>query len=164
MKRKLSFVVLLAIYWLSLSGHFSPLLLALGAASIALVTVLSLRMGVVDRDGHPAQLAPRIPLYFIWLIKEISLASIAVLRMVINGKYRPAVGRIKTKQTTQLGVATLANSITLTPGTMSLRLLGDEIEVHSLDRALLEDLQNGDMPDRVYAFDRPYEPQEHLDA
>ncbi len=164
MKRKLSFIVLLAIYWLSLSGHYSPLLLALGAASITLVAILSQRMGIVDRDGRPTHLVPRIPMFLLWLIKEITISSLAVLRIVINGRYRPTVGRVKTGQTTQLGIATLANCITLTPGTLSLRILPGEIEVHSLDRALLEELQNGDMPERVYAFDRPDASEEHRDA
>ncbi len=155
MKRRLSFVALLAFFWLSLSGHFDLLLLSLGAISVALVTVLALRMHMVDRDGHPAQMVPRIPLFYAWLAREVALSSTAVLRMVVNGKYEPAVGRVRTRQLTPLGTATLANSITLTPGTLSLRVLSDEIEVHSLDQRLLQELQEGELPQRVLNFDNP---------
>lgn len=161
MKRRLSFIALLAIFWLSLSGHFDLLLLSLGAISVALVTVLALRMDMVDRDAHPVQMLPRIPRFYAWLVKEIAVSSTAVLRMVINGRYQPAIGRVHTGQFTRLGTATLANSITLTPGTLSLRVLGDEIEVHSLDRRLLRELQEGDMTQRVLDFDKPPQEQPH---
>lgn len=153
MKRKLSFVAVLVIFWLGLSGHFSGMLLSLGAASVLLVAWLSQRMAVLDRDGHPFELFPRTPGFLLWLAREIYLASIAVLKLVISNRYEPDIGRVKSKQSTALGTATLANSITLTPGTLSMRIVENEIEVHTIHAPFLADLQNSNMPDIIRRYD-----------
>lgn len=162
MKRKLSFVAVLAIFWLGLSGHFTGMLLGLGAVSVLLVAWLSQRMNVIDRDGHPVELFVRTPGFLLWLAREIYLSSIAVLRLIFSNLYEPAIGRIKTKQDTPLATATLANSITLTPGTLSLRVIGDEIEVHTIHAPFLAELQQSDMPDCIRRYNgQPTQETQH---
>ncbi len=61
--------------------------------------------------------------------------------------------RVKAGQKTQVGVATYANSITLTPGTLTVGVDGSDLIVHALDGASADDLEAGKMDARVSRFD-----------
>ena len=65
----------------------------------------------------------------------------------------PTMVRVKTSQKTQVGQVTYANSITLTPGTISVAIAGDEILVHALTREGAQGVADGDMDRRVTAFE-----------
>ena len=129
----------LVLLWLVLSGHFEPWLLGLGLASCALVLFLALRMDRIDNEAIP--LAFRIGRwlhYAVWLGVEIVKSNLAVARVLVDPRLpiRPALFRVRATQRTLLGHVTYANSITLTPGTVSIDLRSDlqddTIEVHSL--------------------------------
>lgn len=62
--------------------------------------------------------------------------------------------KVKASQTTDVGKVIYANSITLTPGTVSLGLVGDEITVHALIRENIEALESGDMDRRVSQLEK----------
>lgn len=152
MLQVLSLAAVMSALWLLLSGHFTEtLLLILGAASVLLTIILSVRMGVVDREGHPVQLAARGMLYWPWLIKEIVLANIDVGKAILGmtDDVRPSVFKIKASQTSDLGKAIYANSITLTPGTVTIALDDDEMTIHALTLAAAEGLATGEMDRRV---------------
>jgi multicomponent Na+:H+ antiporter subunit E len=121
-------------FWLLLSGHYSPLLLALGAASSAAVVAIARRMDVIDAEGLPFQLGWRLFLYMPWLLKEMLVATINVARIILSPSLPidPIVVRYRASQRTDLGRALYANSITLTPGTVTMGVDGDELEIHSL--------------------------------
>jgi len=143
-------VVLLGI-WLLWSGHFDPLMIGFGVLSCALVVWLSVRMRIVDEEGEPLQLGIKPFLYSVWLIKEIVKANIDVARRVLSPRLpiRPQMIRVKSTQKTDLGRVIFANSITLTPGTVSVDMLDDQIVVHALtDEAAAEDA-SGEMNRRV---------------
>ena len=147
-----SLAVVMSALWLLLSGHWeNPLLLGLGAASVVLTLVLSLRMDVADREGHPVHLAIRGLLYWPWLIKEIVLANIDVAKAILGltDDIRPSVFKIKASQTSDLGKSIYANSITLTPGTVTIALEGDEMTIHALTPGAAEGLATGEMDRRV---------------
>lgn len=147
-----SLAVVMSLLWLLLSGHVSePLLLGLGAASVVLTLLVSIRMGVVDREGHPVHLAVRAIFYWPWLIKEIVLANIDVAKAIVGltNDIKPSVFKIKASQTSDLGKAIYANSITLTPGTVTIALDDDELTIHALTPAGAEGLATGDMDRRV---------------
>jgi multicomponent Na+:H+ antiporter subunit E len=146
-----SLFVVLALLWLGWSGHFTPLLLGLGAASSLAVVLFSLRMRIVDREGAPLELAIRIPLYAPWLLWQVFKANLDVSRRILTPRMpiQPRVIRVKAGQSTDLGRVIYANSITLTPGTVSLRLEGDEIVVHALSRQAADELLGGAMDRRV---------------
>lgn len=147
-----SLVVVLSALWLLLSGHVAEtLLLGLGAASVMLTLIISGRMGVIDREGHPAHLALRGLLYWPWLIKEIVIANIDVGKAILGltDNVRPSVFTIKASQTTDLGKTIYANSITLTPGTVTIALNDDEMTIHALTPAAAEGLAAGEMDRRV---------------
>lgn len=137
--------------WLMLSGHFDNLLLYLGFASSALVVWLSARMSLVDEEGHPIHLSWRMPGYLLWLAGEIVKANLDVAWRIASPRLRidPAVSTVPADQASDLGKLIYANSITLTPGTVSAHLESGAIHVHALTAAALEALQEGEMARRV---------------
>lgn len=141
--------------WLLLSGHYTPLLLGFGVASCALVVLISARMDVVDREGHPIHLGPRALTYWPWLFVEIVKANIDVAKRIVDPKLpiSPTMLRVKASQKTEVGRVIYANSITLTPGTVSVELEGDMIEVHALTVEGAEALREGEMDRRVTAME-----------
>jgi multicomponent Na+:H+ antiporter subunit E len=89
--------------------------------------------------------------YIIWLLKEIFMSSIAVVRISCrkNLGIQPILEPIKSIQNTDIGLVTYANSITLTPGTVTLSIEGNNLLVHALDLQFMKDLQEGEMDNRV---------------
>lgn len=148
----ISLAVVLSVLWLLLSGHWDTNLLnGLGLASVVLTLVVSLRMGVTDREGHPIQLAPRALLYWPWLIKEIVVANLDVAKAILGltDGIRPSLFTVKASQKTDLGKTIYANSITLTPGTVTIGMDGDDLTIHALTPAAREGLGTGEMDRRV---------------
>lgn len=142
----------LAILWLLLSGHYNPLLLVLGICSVLLVLYITHRMGVVDQESHPIQINPlSLISYWLWLLKEIFMSNITVSKCVLSPKLpiEPRVITVRAEQRTGLGRVIYANSITLTPGTVTLEISEQEIEVHALMTSTAESLQTGDMSKKV---------------
>lgn len=126
----------LAVFWFALSGETSPLFLFLGAVSVLLVVWLASRLRIIDRDASPYHRAPQMLVYGGWLIVEIAKANIAVIRKVIGPTHAidPVMVNVTTTATTALGKAVFANSITLTPGTVTVEIDGDRVKVHALVR------------------------------
>jgi len=150
-----SLSLLLIAFWLVLSGHYTALLLGFGAASVALVLWIANRMAVVDHEMVPLRLTHRIPLYALWLTKEIILSSIKVSIRVLRGpqSLNPGFRPIAHGQSTSMGETILANSITLTPGTLSVRVDDRTIDVHSIDEAFIDELETGRFATRVRQLD-----------
>ena len=152
MKFTLILLVLLVLFWLALSGHYTGLLLALGAVSCVWVALIARRMGIVDHEGRPIQkVTPWIFIYYVWLAWAIVMSSLAVARMILfrNDQVQPAVVRLSAAGMSDLEKVIYANSITLTPGTLTIDVKGDWLTVHSLHRDLVEPLERGVMADRV---------------
>ena len=146
---------LLVVLWIVLSGHFAPLLLFLGAGSCALALFIALRMDRVDGEAIPlAMRAGTWIRYTAWLGVEIVKSNLAVARVIVDPRLpiRPCVLRVDASQRSLLGHVVFANSITLTPGTVSIDLHGDAIDVHSLLEPDLGAL--GEMDRRVSAMER----------
>ena len=141
----------LAAFWLLNSGHYSILMLSLGLASIAFVIYIAHRMDVVDHESQPLHLTLKLPGYFAWLIKEVILANFLVVKHIWlgNNTISPTLATIAVSQKTDIGKVIYANSITLTPGTVTVNLEGDQFLVHALLRESIEDLQAGEMDRRV---------------
>jgi multicomponent Na+:H+ antiporter subunit E len=121
-------------FWLLLSGHYTPLLVGLGVGSTLLVVYIAMRMDVVDREGVPLHVGGRLWWYLPWLYKEIFIANVEVARIILDPKLpiSPIMVRFHGSQQTDLGRAIYANSITLTPGTITTGIYGTEFEIHSL--------------------------------
>lgn len=142
--------------WLLLSGYFdNPLLLGFGAASVALCVYLAHRAGVLDFEGVPTGLMPRVFLYWWWLAVEIGKANVIVARraLAIEPKLSPKLLNIVSPTRTNAGLATFANSITLTPGTVTIDLEPGYMVVHALTEALADEAAIYDMGRRIAALE-----------
>jgi multicomponent Na+:H+ antiporter subunit E len=137
--------------WLVLSGHYSPFFLIIGAACSALVVFISLRMDVLDHEYRPLHLGWRLLRYLPWLIFKIIQSNIAVTRCILHPgmPIQPTLVKLQASQKSELGQVTYANSITLTPGTVTIELKNGEIEAHALTREAAMELEAGEMDRRV---------------
>ena len=147
--------IVLYAFWLLLSGYFEPFLLLAGAGSALAVVLLSLRMRIVDREGHPIQMIASVVLYWPWLVKEILKCAWDVSRIILDPKLpiSPVLVRFKPTQRSQVGLATHANSITLTPGTITVEATSGEFLVHGLTRSAGEGVIDSEMDRRVTAIE-----------
>jgi multicomponent Na+:H+ antiporter subunit E len=148
-------LVLMAL-WLLLSGHYVPLLLAMGVLSCTLIVWIAARLDVIDHEAIPLQLKFFGYLaYLTWLGKEIAKANIDVARIILDPALpiSPVMLQVPATQRTDVGKVIYANSITLTPGTVSLEVLDDEILVHAITREAADGLVHGDMDCRVDAIE-----------
>ncbi len=152
--RMLLLLVLLIIGWLLWSGLFKPLLLGLGAFSCLLTVYLARRMGYFDNEVFAWRFGPRLFSYWGWLAKEIARSSYEVARIVLNPRLpiSPQVFEIKATALHPVDQTMLANSITLTPGTLALDVHNGVILVHSLTKSGADELLAGEMDRRVAAL------------
>jgi multicomponent Na+:H+ antiporter subunit E len=143
--------VILLLLWLLSSGHYTTLIISFGVFSCALVLVLSLKMEIVDSEGVPIHLFWRGLVYAPWLLWQIFLSNVDVAKRILSRKVAisPQLIEVKTSQKTDLGRVIYANSITLTPGTVSIQVHDDRILVHAIAREVADDLQQGEMDRRV---------------
>jgi multicomponent Na+:H+ antiporter subunit E len=143
--------------WLLLSGLYAPLLLILGAVSSVFVAWIAQRMGLLTPEPGSVWLRPlRCLAYVPWLAWQMVKANVdVVLRILVPSKgISPRVLRVPSTQVSDLARALYANSITLTPGTISIDVGKDAITVHALSREGAEDLVSGGMGARVTALER----------
>jgi multicomponent Na+:H+ antiporter subunit E len=152
------FVALLA-NWLLWSGHFdNGFLIGLGVGSCAFSLMLAWRMRIVDEEGTPAQLGIIRPLfsYAPWLAKEIVESNIGVAKIILSPvmPLKRNLVRVPADQKSEIGRVILANSITLTPGTVSVRMEDNTILVHGLSvHGTAEDI-SGEMGRRICQLER----------
>ena len=146
--KNFSYALLLFVFWLLLSGHFEPLLLGLGVASVVLTIFLVERMNVIDDESYPIHLSSQLPAFFIYLFREIIITNIDVAKRILSSNSNsisPQLIEIPITQKTNLGCVIYANSITLTPGTVSVEMTEDKITVHALTKQAADDLSTGTM-------------------
>jgi len=154
MYRVLSFCVLL-LTWIILSGMMDWFHFSLGAVACALVTWWSSDMLFSDRRVAPrARLLQffRIPGYLLWLFGQIVLANLHVIRLAFSPRLReemePQLVRFSSGLNTDFQKFVLAQSITLTPGTVTMKIEGDEFVVHAISDSAARGL-TGPMTRRV---------------
>ncbi len=138
--------------WLLMSGHYdSRLLLTLGVATVVGVALLVTRMQLTDREGVPFHLVPGLLFYLPWLVVEVFKSNLAVARVILSPRLpiRPRVVDFHGHQKTDLGRFIYANSITLTPGTITVRLDAEGFRIHALTEEALDGTEEGEMDRRV---------------
>lgn len=151
----LLFVSLMAFY-VVLSGQIaSTFLMGAGVVACLGVTLLAKRLGIVDDEGVPYRFWWRTAKYVPWLMWQIVLSNIYVLKLVWRPKVdiAPRMIVIKHDLRTSFGVATYMNSITLTPGTVTVDIGKDEFLVHCITKAVADDLHGGEMHRRCLALE-----------
>lgn len=135
-------------FWFLLSGHVGLLDLVMAVAASAAVAWVNRRDEALS---DVLVWTPRLLAYVPWLLREIWIANIQVVRLVVDPRLPidPVVVRLPTRYSTDLARTTLANSITLTPGTITLDVDGETLVVHAITRAGGDDLLGGGMARRV---------------
>jgi multicomponent Na+:H+ antiporter subunit E len=149
--RVISLIGFLFVFWLVLSGHYTPALVALGAVSALACTAAALRMRIVDAEGHPIHLIFGLLTYVPWLACEIFKSAWAVTKIIVDRRLpvSPSMTVVTASQRTTIGMFIYANSITLTPGTITVGQRGDKLTVHALVQQGAIDLEAGRMDRRV---------------
>jgi multicomponent Na+:H+ antiporter subunit E len=135
--RVLLLTAVLILAWVLWSGLFKPLLLVLGAASCALTVYIARRMGYFSADVFALRYNLRLIGYWVWLGREIIKSSIEVSRIVLSRSPRidAKVVEVDAKDLELVDQALLGNSITLTPGTLTLDVTDGRLFVHVLTNA-----------------------------
>ncbi|GMG84343.1 Na+/H+ antiporter subunit E [Paralimibaculum aggregatum] len=153
MIRMVLIALVLFAFWLLLSGNYKLWLVASGAASAMFVVAFARAKQVTDGEGFPAEMLPRALLYWPWLIWQIVLSAINVARIILDPKLpiSPTVVRVDAKQKSSVGLVTYANSITLTPGTISVEV-GERVKriwVHAITKENAAGFADDEMNARV---------------
>ena len=153
MRLVLTFLLWMAI-WLLWSGLYKPLLITLGVVSCCLTLFLAYRMDFFNRQVFSLHLAPRLVPYWGWLGIELVKTNFAVARIILHPKMpiSPTVVQLTAQSQDPVLQAILGNSITLTPGTVTLDDHEGELLVHCLTREGADVLLEGDMNRRVAAL------------
>lgn len=148
--------LLLAAIWLILSGKTDLIYIFWGVISIAFVIWLTNRLHHIplaqdEPCGSTRINIPRLLVYLFWLVWQIIKSGVYVAYVVLHPKMpiEPMIVRFTSKQPNVLARVILGNSITLTPGTLTLDIKDDLFTVHALTRDTEEDLVSGDMEARV---------------
>jgi multicomponent Na+:H+ antiporter subunit E len=146
----------LFVFWLLLSGIYTPFLVLSGLGASLAVALLAQRMELTDREGHPVHLALAALAYWPWLLKEIAKSGWQVSRIILDPRLpiSPTLVRFRPSQKTSVALATHANSITLTPGTITVDADQDEFLVHALTREGAAGVVGSEMDRRVSRMDR----------
>jgi len=153
--RRLGLAACLLAFWLALSGHYTPMLVTAGAVCAILCAVAAARMRTADREGFPIELLRGAVTYYPWLGLEIAKSAWGVTRIILHPALpiSPCMTIVRASQATPAGLATYANSITLTPGTVTAGVNGKDLTVHALVRDGALDLETGAMDRRVSTFE-----------
>lgn len=134
-------ILMLFAFWVILSGKFDAFHLAIGAVSTIGVTLGTRRLFLLSPaigpgNLHPMDVIPWIRLlrYIPWLIWQIITSSLQVAFVVLHPKMpiQPSLIRFRTHLPHELARLTLATSITMTPGTVTLDVQEDEFLIHAL--------------------------------
>ena len=150
-----SLAIVLMVFWLVLSGHYTIRLISLGVITTIGCIAMARRMELIDAEGHPVQLAFAALTYIPWLIWEILKSGWAVSRIILSPQLpiSPTIVSLEATQRTSTAVNVYANSITLTPGTITVQADRNTLAVHALTADGAEDLRGGSMDARVTRFE-----------
>ncbi|MEO7392780.1 MAG: Na+/H+ antiporter subunit E [Ramlibacter sp.] len=145
-----AFIAFLA-FWLLLSGHFTPFLVIAGIGSSLAVLWASRRMEVVDREGVPMDLWRVLFFYWPWLSWQIVKSAWDVGKIIVDPRLpiSPTLVRFRPLQQGVVGLVTHANSITLTPGTITIEASDGEFLVHGLTLASANGAVGSEMDHRL---------------
>jgi multicomponent Na+:H+ antiporter subunit E len=149
--RMITLVTALAAFWLLLSGHYTTWVNSLGALSVLLVSYIVLRMDHTDSRPVSLRLGWRLLKYFAWLFGQVISANIAVARRILQPQMpiEPVWEKVDVKVDSPLQKTLYANSVTLTPDTLTMHIDDEHFLVHALWPESIEGLREGDMQRRV---------------
>jgi len=143
--------ITLYLFWVILSGHYSGLLLGLGALSMFLVVWVIRRMDRVDGEPRSIRPTPQLLAFGIWLLYCVIRSNLDVVSRIWSPDLpiRPAWHRLGIRLRSSMHKTLYANSITLTPGTLTTEVSEDHFMVHCLTEEGMKELEDGQMEDRI---------------
>jgi len=156
--RTLGTLLFLSALWLLMSGVYTPLVIGLGAGSVLTAVFFIKRMDAQDGDRFDVRISVfQTVKYLIWLMAEIARANWAVTKIILSRKMpiRQHMFSVPHSQKTDLGLVTFANSITLTPGTITVETETDQFLVHAVAYTADHPGALADMDRRVSAIETP---------
>ncbi len=144
---------LLLVVWVVFSGLFDLFHLSLGVVSSALVTWISSDLLFRDRAvplHRRIRQGLRLSGYLFWLMGQVVLANNNLLRLSLAGKraIHPRIVRYRTELQSDFEKYLLANSITLTPGTVTMKIIGQTFYIHAIGDHAARSL-DGEMDRRI---------------
>ncbi len=148
MMRALFLFVVLGVYWALLSGQFhNNFLIGAGVVCIAFVIWLGGRMALLDEEGVPARYYAGMVPYVPWLAWQVVLSNWDVLKRIWSSEnpIDPRMAKIPYSTRSGFVTTTYANSITLTPGTVTVDIGEREMLIHCLSKEGEDGLLEGDM-------------------
>lgn len=144
--------IIMFAFWVLLSGEFTPILILSGIISSLLVSYWShdLLLGNADIKLEIVRTI-RFIKYLPWLLWQITLSSIDLAYRTLHPRMPidPRIISFKNEYKTDMGAVTLANSITLTPGTVTIEVNRDEFIVHAIANESAKSLISGEMQAKV---------------
>lgn len=148
--------VLLMLFWLLLSGLYDAMHIAFGAFSVLVVLLMNVPLrkrllSLEDGCDEPALRLLRLIAYVPWLLWQIVIASLQVAWVVLHPgcPIDPALLRFRARLGSLCAKVILGNSITLTPGTITLEIEEDQFLVHSLMDMSSSGIVDGSLPGKV---------------
>ena len=144
--------LIMFVFWIFLSGEFSFILLLSGIISSLLVSYISHDLLIGNGDMKLGFIRTiRFIRFLPWLLWQIVLANIDLALRTLHPKMpiNPILINIKNNLKTDLGMVILANSITLTPGTVTIDVNENEFLIHVISEKAAQSLISGEMQARV---------------
>ena len=146
---------LFIIFWLIFSGVYEPLTLSLGVVSVLIVTTINSLLKLSSDSKGSFSYRKFFVSYLPWLLKEIVVSGIKTSGAILGfRKFKTRAKKIKVSQRTPLGTMIYGNSITLTPGTLTVEVDQGDLFVHALCDRSLNELEFGEMDKRVSDLER----------
>lgn len=149
--------IILFIFWILLSGDFHITLLISGVVSSLFVAFISHDLLFKKaRLGHSLTIGYRLLMYLPWLLWQIVIANIDLAYRTLHPSMPidPHMIEFDTEITTDMGITILANSITLTPGTVTVKASeSGRFMVHAIAKAPAESLLEGTMQAKVKSLE-----------
>jgi len=147
--------ILFGILWLIFSGVYEPLTLSFGFISVLTVIAITSLLGMPRRSDGLFSYRNFFISYLPWLLKEIVVSGVKTSGVILGfRRFKSNAKKIKMSQRTQLGTVIYANSITLTPGTLTIEVNKEDFFVHALCESSLNELDVGEMDKRVTDLER----------
>ncbi|MBJ40767.1 MAG: hypothetical protein CMD84_00610 [Gammaproteobacteria bacterium] len=149
--------ILIFVFWFLLSGMTNLFMIILGLLSSFFVVWIINKMDLVDHEVsfHNFSISKLI-MYFFWLLREIIISNLKVCLCIVapNKKINPEIIKIKSSQNSEFANVLYANSITLTPGTVTIDVDKNNFTVHTLDAQFKESLETNIMDEKILSTEQ----------
>ena len=155
-RQTITIFITIFLFWLLLSGLYTPFMILLGIISSLGITLIITKMNIIEQGNSIQNLRiDQLLKYSIWLIREIIVSNLKVCLIIINPSHKvePEIIEIEALDVSKITNTLYANSITLTPGTLTLDVDKNKMKIHTLDVVFKQSLLTQEMAKKVDAID-----------